>query len=171
MSDINLPPMPDRSLIILKKLQSKLPEYKPYKENVDIKGNSLTIYNEITKRVKIISSNLSAAIQNLKDYNLLKEASQAEETLKKLQYLASLPSEFTKTDKVINATQEEIKKLYEMDEFSVDTLLSIQDNVNTFRGASISGEFDKNVLDKINKGINDLMQSWDNRKKFFETKA
>ncbi len=171
MSDISLPPMPDRSLIILKKLQSRLPEYKPYKENVDIKGNSLTIYNEIAKRVKIISSNLSAAIQNLKDYNLSSEASQAEETLKKLKSLGELPSEFIKVEKVLNATQEEIKKLYEMDEFSVDTLLSIQDNVNAFRGASISGEFDKNVLDKINKAISDLAQSWENRKKFFESKA
>lgn len=171
MSDISLPPMPDRSLIILKKLQSKLAEYKPYKEGSDIKNNSLTIYNEIIKRIKIIETNMKASIQNLLDYGLNNDADTAKIILEDMQSLSNISRDFLNNDSPITATQEEIKKLYEMDEYTIDNLLSLQDNVNTFRSATISGEYDKNVIEKVKKNINEIRQSWENRKNFFSSKV
>ncbi len=171
MSDISLPPMPDRSLIILKKMQNKLMEYKPYKEGNDAKPNSLTIYNEILKREKIIESNMKASIANLTEYGLKQEVDESNIVLNEIQSLTNISNDFLKKEGAVLAKQDEIKKLYEMDEYVMDNLLSLQDNVNTFRSASISGEFEKNIIEKIKKNISEIKSSWEERRNFFSSKA
>jgi len=148
MSDIRITLPEDKTLIILKRIQNKLSGYKGYKVGTDARISSQALCDDVEKRLEISLTNFKAAIDNLDMYGKQNEKGLAEEVYKKIEEL--------KTKKVVIPSEpllvspEDPQRFYLLDEIGFRNSIDLLDNINSFRSASISGEIDTNVLEKIN---------------------
>lgn len=147
MSSIRIDLPPDKAAIILKRIQNKLSAYKGYKAGTDARISSQALGDDIVKRIDVSLTNFKAAIDNLGMYDKHEEMGKAEEVYKKIETLKekriSLPAE------PFLVKEEDSQKFYLLDESGFRNSVDLLDNINSFRSASISGDFDTVVLDKI----------------------
>ncbi len=154
MSDIRINPIQDKTLLILKRIQSQLSTYRGYKAGNDILIPSRIIHDEIMKRAEISNSNLRAAISNLESYGKMEEKKKGDELLFRIEGIKSLKINFP--DRQIPAKQEEIERLYSEDDEGFANARELLDNVNSFRSASISGDYDPIVYNKIIENVENI---------------
>lgn len=166
MSDIRINPIQDKTLLILKRIQSQLSTYKGYKQGGDLVMTSRVIYDEIIKRAIISLSNLKAAIENLESYGKDDEKKMGEELYSKIDGIREIKISFP--EKQIPVNQADIEKLYSEDDVGFGNARELLDNVNSFRSASISGDFDQSVYDKINDNIINIKRYIEGRKALIE---
>jgi hypothetical protein len=154
MSDIRINPIQDKTLLILKRIQSQLSMYRGYKAGADILIPSKIIHDEIMKRAEISSTNLRAAISNLESYGKMEDKKKGEELLSRIDGIRSLKIQFP--DKQIPAKQEDIERLYSEDDEGFGNARELLDNINSFRSASISGDYDPIVYNKIVENLENI---------------
>lgn len=154
MSDIRINPIQDKTLLILKRIQSQLSTYRGYKAGSDILIPSRIIHDEIMKRAEISNSNLRAAISNLESYGKIEEKKKGDELLSRIEGIKSLKINFP--DRQIPAKQEDIERLYSEDDEGFANARELLDNVNSFRSASISGDYDPIVYNKIIENVENI---------------
>ncbi len=164
MSDIRINPIQDKTLLILKRIQSQISLYRGYKAGGDIIPSSKMIHDEILKRAEISSSNLRAAISNLESYGKTEEKRKGDELLSRIEEIKSQKIQFP--DKQIPAKQEDIESLYTEDDSGFGNARELLDNINSFRSASISGDYDPIVYNKINENIDNIKKYLQNRRDF-----
>lgn len=166
MSDIRINPIQDKTLLILKRIQNKLSLYRGYKQGGDLVVPTRIIYDEIMKRASISLSNLRAAIDNLESYGRDAEKKMGEELYSRIDGLRQLKISFPEKQILVN--QPDIEKFYSEDDVGFSNAVELLDNVNSFRSASISGDFDQGVYNKINENINNIKNYIENRKAIIE---
>jgi hypothetical protein len=168
MSSIRIDLPPDKAAIILKRIQNRLSAYKGYKAGADARISSQALGEDIEKRIDVSLTNFKAAIDNLEMYDKHDEKSKAEEVFKKIEELKSkkvvLPSE------PVLVKEEDIQKIYILDEVGFRNSIDLLDNINSFRSASISGDFDADVLDKIRGNIEKIGSFVDEKNQSLKTK-
>ncbi|MEM0140662.1 MAG: hypothetical protein QXN66_01310 [Thermoplasmatales archaeon] len=154
MSDIRITIPEDRSVIILKRIQNKIGSYKGYKPGGDARVSSKALTDDIFGRAQVCVTNFSAAIENLDMYGKLEEKKIAEDVLKRIRDFAGRSIEYPPD--AVEVRQEDVQKFYLMDESGFKNSVDLLDNINSFRSASISGDFDSIVLEKIKTNIENL---------------
>ncbi|MCL4333782.1 MAG: hypothetical protein M1290_05760 [Candidatus Thermoplasmatota archaeon] len=151
MSSIRIDLPPDKAAIILKRIQNRLSTYKGYKAGADARISSQALGEDIEKRIDVSLTNFRAAIDNLEMYEKRDEKGKAEEVLKKIEDLKGkkvvVPAE------PLIVKEEDIQKFYTLDEMGFRNSIDLLDNINSFRSASISGDFDSEILEKIKGNI------------------
>ncbi|MCL4447644.1 MAG: hypothetical protein M0Z77_00790 [Thermoplasmatales archaeon] len=151
MSSIRIDLPSDKAAIILKRIQNKLSTYKGYKTGADARISSQVLGDDIEKRIDVSLTNFKAAIENLEMYDKLEEKEKAGEVYNKIENLrskkVSVPAE------PFLAKEEVIQKFYLLDEVGFRNSIDLLDNINSFRSASISGDFDATILQKISENI------------------
>ncbi len=154
MSSIRIDLPSDKAAIILKRIQNRLSTYKGYKIGTDARASAQALADDIEKRIDVSLTNFKAAIDNLEMYDKQEEMKKAGEVYKKIQNLKDnkvvLPSE------PYLVVQEDLQKFYLLDELGFTNSIDLLDNINSFRSASISGECDDSVLEKINGNIDKI---------------
>ncbi len=161
MSSIRIDLPPDKAAIILKRIQNKLSAYKGYKAGGDARISSQALGNDIEKRIEVCLTNFKAAVENLAMYDKLEEKQKAEEVYKKIEDLRSRKIVIPADPYLVK--EEEIQKFYLLDEIGFRNSIELLDNINSFRSASISGDFDTNVLDKIKENIEKIEKFVDDK--------
>ncbi|MCL5408018.1 MAG: hypothetical protein M1518_01465 [Candidatus Thermoplasmatota archaeon] len=161
MSSIRIDLPPDKAAIILKRIQNKLSGYKGYKIGTDARISSQILSDDIKKRVDVSLTNFKAAIDNLEMYDKHDEKDKAGEVYRKIEELknmkVALPSE------PLMITEPDAQKLYLLDEAGFRNSIDLLDNINSFRSASISGDFDAVVLEIINGNIENISKFVDEK--------
>ncbi len=151
MSDIRINLPQDPTVIILKRIQSKISGYKGYKEGGDLRVPTQALFEDIEKRLEISITNFRAALDNLEMYEKFEEKKVAEQVFNSTADLTkigiNMPSE------PVLIPKEEIEKYYFSDEKGFKNSVDILDNINSFRSASISGVSDNDVLEKIKANL------------------
>ena len=154
MSSIRIDLPSDKAAIILKRIQNRLSTYKGYKVGADARVSAQALADDIGKRIDVSLTNFKAAIDNLEMYDKQEEMKKAGEVYKKIQNFKDnkvvLPSE------PYLVVQEDLQKFYLLDELGFTNSIDLLDNINSFRSASISGECDDSVLEKINGNIDKI---------------
>ena len=154
MSSIRIDLPSDKAAIILKRIQNRLSTYKGYKIGTDARASAQALADDIEKRIDVSLTNFKAAIDNLEMYDKQEEMKKAGEVYKKIQNFNDnkvvLPSE------PYLVVQEDLQKFYLLDELGFTNSIDLLDNINSFRSASISGECDDSVLEKINGNIDKI---------------
>lgn len=161
MSDIRIDIQGDRSLLILKKIQNKIGTYKGYKPGSDARVSSIALTDDIIKRTQICATNFSAAIENLDMYGKLDEKRKAEEVLAEIRKLAGRSINYP--GEPVQVAEGDVQKFYILDEEGFKNSIDLLDNINSFRSASISGEFDSGILEKIKGNISNLNKFFDEK--------
>ena len=161
MSSIRIDLPSDKAAIILKRIQNRLSTYKGYKIGTDARASAQALADDIEKRIDVSLTNFKAAIDNLEMYDKQEEMKKAGEVYKKIQNLKDnkvvLPSE------PYLVVQEDLQKFYLLDELGFTNSIDLLDNINSFRSASISGECDDSVLEKINGNIDKIGSFFDEK--------
>ncbi|MCL5874452.1 MAG: hypothetical protein M1161_03835 [Candidatus Thermoplasmatota archaeon] len=151
MSSIRIDLPPDKAAIILKRIQNRLSAYKGYKVGGDARVSSQALGEDIEKRIDVSLTNFKAAIDNLQMYDKHDEKRKAEDVCRKIENLKEkkvvVPSD------PLLVKEDDIQKYYLLDEVGFRNSIDLLDNINSFRSASISGDFDIDVLDKISGNI------------------
>ncbi len=169
MSDIRINPIQNKTLLILKRIQSQLSKYRGYKEDSDLIVPSKIIYDEIIKRADISVSNLKAALDNLESYGKNDERKKGEELLSQIEELKNIKLQFP--EKQIPVKKDDIEKRYEEDDIGFGNARELLDNVNSFRSASISGDYDQIVYEKISENIKKIREYLENRANIIKTSS
>ncbi len=161
MSSIRIDLPSDKAAIILKRIQNRLSTYKGYKIGTDARASAQALADDIEKRIDVSLTNFKAAIDNLEMYDKQEEMKKAGEVYKKIQNFKDnkvvLPSE------PYLVVQEDLQKFYLLDELGFTNSIDLLDNINSFRSASISGECDDSVLEKINGNIDKIGSFFDEK--------
>ncbi len=169
MSSIRIDLPPDKAAIILKRIQNRLSTYKGYKAATDARISSQALGDDIEKRIEVSSTNFQAAIDNLEMYDKHAEKVKAEEVLKKIEDLKNkrviVPSEPLLVDEA------QIQKFYLLDESGFRNSIDLLDNINSFRSASISGDFDEGILNKIKENIEKISSFVDEKNSSLNSKS
>lgn len=168
MSDIRITIPEDRSTLILKKIQNKIGSYKGYKPGGDARISSKALTDDIFGRAQVCVTNFSAAIENLDMYGKTEEKRIAEGVLEEIKKLAARNIEYPQGP--VEIRQEDIQKLYLLDESGFKNSIDLLDNINSFRSATISGDFDSIVLEKIKTNIANLNKFLDEKVEIFGNK-
>ncbi|MEM3246252.1 MAG: hypothetical protein QW078_01430 [Thermoplasmatales archaeon] len=168
MSDIRITIPEDRSTLILKKIQNKIGSYKGYKPGGDARISSKALTDDIFGRAQVCVTNFSAAIENLDMYGKTEEKRIAEGVLEEIKKLAARNIEYPQGP--VEIRQEDIQKLYLLDESGFKNSIDLLDNINSFRSATISGDFDSIVLEKIKTNIANLNKFLDEKVETFGNK-
>ncbi|MCL5680922.1 MAG: hypothetical protein M1515_02595 [Candidatus Thermoplasmatota archaeon] len=154
MSDIRITPIQDKTLLILKRIQSQISTYRGYKADGDARVASQIMFEDIKKRLDISLSNLRAAIDNLESYSLKEESKITEEIYDQIAGLKGLEVKIPENPVILK--QENVEKFYVNDSLGFDNSREILDNINSFRSASISGEFDPKIIEKIRENVENI---------------
>ncbi|MEM0135255.1 MAG: hypothetical protein QXU18_08545 [Thermoplasmatales archaeon] len=169
MSSIRIDLPPDKAAIILKRIQNRLSAYKGYKAGTDARPSSQAIGDDIGKRIDVSLTNFRAAIDNLDMYDKQAEKEKAEEVIKRIETLkgkkVNVPPE------PLLVSEAEIQKFYLLDEMGFRNSIDLLDNINSFRSASISGEFDQSILDKIKDNIEKISSFIDEKNSSLNNKS
>ncbi|MEM0073280.1 MAG: hypothetical protein QXL99_03245 [Thermoplasmatales archaeon] len=168
MSDIRITIPEDRSTLILKKIQNKIGSYKGYKPGGDARISSKALTDDIFGRAQVCVTNFSAAIENLDMYGKTEEKRIAEGVLEEIKKLAARNIEYPQGP--VEIRQEDIQKFYLLDESGFKNSIDLLDNINSFRSATISGDFDSIVLEKIKTNIANLNKFLDEKVETFGNK-
>ena len=124
---------------------------------------------DIEKRIEVSSTNFRAAIDNLEMYDKHAEKVKAEEVLKMIEGLKEkriiVPSEPLLVDEA------QIQKFYLLDESGFRNSIDLLDNINSFRSASISGDFDEGILNKIKENIEKISSFVDEKNSSLNSKS
>jgi len=168
MSDIRINVPEDRTVIILKRIQNKIGGYKGYKDGGDARISTQSLYDEIRKRTDICLSNMSAALENLEMYGKMDESNKAREIFKEIGELKNL--HFDLPSNPVPVSQEKLQELYFSDEIGFKNSIDLLDNINSFRSASISGDFDEGVLSKIKGNVESIKKFVVERNSFLSVK-
>ncbi|MEM4778088.1 MAG: hypothetical protein QW062_01415 [Thermoplasmatales archaeon] len=168
MSDIRITIPEDRSTLILKKIQNKIGSYKGYKPGGDARISSKALTDDIFGRAQVCVTNFSAAIENLDMYGKTEEKRIAEGVLEEIKKLAARNIEYPQGP--VEIGQEDIQKFYLLDESGFKNSIDLLDNINSFRSATISGDFDSIVLEKIKTNIANLNKFLDEKVETFGNK-
>ncbi|MGC8645588.1 MAG: hypothetical protein ACP5UO_04905 [Thermoplasmata archaeon] len=161
MSDIRITVPEDRSMLILKRIQNKIGSYKGYKPGSDARVSSKALTDDIISRAQVCVTNLSAAIENLDMYGKIEEKGKAEEVLEEIKKLAARNVDYP--GEQVQVLEEDVQRFYLLDEGGFKNSIDLLDNINSFRSASISGEFDASILEKIKGNISNLNRFFDDK--------
>ncbi len=154
MSSIRIDLPTDRAAIILKRIQNRLSSYKGYKVGQDARVSSGALGTDVEKRIEVSLTNFKAAIDNLGMYDKREEMKKSEEVYSKIDELRNKKVDLP-ADPYL-ATEADLQKFYLLDELGFRNSIDLLDNINSFRSASISGDFDADVLAKISGNINEI---------------
>lgn len=169
MSSIRVDLPPDKTAIILKRIQNRLSGYKGYKPGTDARISSQALCDDIEKRISVSLTNFGAAIDNLGMYDKEDEKHQAEEVMKKVEELKG--KKVTIPTEPFLVTEEVTAKFYLLDEVGFRNSIDLLDNINSFRSASISGDFDFSVLEKIKDNITKIGEFNDQKEQSLKPKS
>ncbi|MEM3271960.1 MAG: hypothetical protein QXX42_01860, partial [Thermoplasmatales archaeon] len=101
-------------------------------------------------------------------YGKTEEKRIAEGVLEEIKKLAARNIEYPQGP--VEIRQEDIQKFYLLDESGFKNSIDLLDNINSFRSATISGDFDSIVLEKIKTNIANLNKFLDEKVETFGNK-
>ncbi|MEM3496938.1 MAG: hypothetical protein QW834_01750, partial [Thermoplasmatales archaeon] len=130
--------------------------------------SSKALTDDIFGRAQVCVTNFSAAIENLDMYGKTEEKRIAEGVLEEIKKLAARNIEYPQGP--VEIRQEDIQKFYLLDESGFKNSIDLLDNINSFRSATISGDFDSIVLEKIKTNIANLNKFLDEKVETFGNK-
>lgn len=168
MSDIRIDIPEDRTRLILKRIQNKISGYKGYSEGVDVRIPTHALYDNLKKRASVSLTNIEAATSNLEMYDKNEAAKKVREVHAQIEELGKL--EISMPTEPVPVAPDKINELYLSDEMGFRNSIDLLDNINSFRSASISGEFDEDVMSKIVENIKNLKRYVSERDAFLNPK-
>ncbi len=163
MSSIRIDLPSDKAAIILKRIQNRLSAYKGYKVGTDARVSSQALGDDIEKRIDVSLTNFKAAIDNLSMYDKHEEMNKSGEVYKTIEELKRKKVAIPQEPYLVK--DEDLQKFYLLDELGFRNSIDLLDNINSFRSASISGEFDVSVLEKIKGNVEKIGSFVDEKNK------